>query len=104
MQILPYLHIRIDGRDLRQESDAALCLDRLLRNVIAIDDDRSAGGRDDTCHDVQRGGLSGAVGAEKAEDFVFFYGKADPFQGGFMSIVLGQILNFNHKKLLSVFS
>jgi len=52
VQILPDLHIRIYRRDLRQKADALFCLDGLLCNVIALDLYRSAGGRDDTSHNI----------------------------------------------------
>src|SRR5206468_4112165 len=86
----------------RQIAGAALGFDWLLEDVEAGHDGFPFGGRHEAGQDPHRGGLAGAIGPEKAEDLAPFYPEADVVDRRHTAVLLGEVLNFNHRtRLLS---
>ena len=61
-------HVGIERRIFRQVADLAARLERLRENIESVDQHGARGRRHIAGDDAHRGGLAGAVGAEKAED------------------------------------
>ena len=54
------------------------------------------GGREEAGEDAHRGGLAGAVGAEKADDLSFFDFEGDVVDSDSTGVSLGQTFDFDH--------
>src|SRR5208282_3557421 len=61
-------HVRIERRILRQVADLAARLERLRKDIEPVDQHGARSRRHISGDYAHRGGLAGAVGAEKAED------------------------------------
>jgi hypothetical protein len=60
-------HVRIGGRAFRQIADFALRRERLLADIVAADDRRPGGRREEAGDHLHRRRFAGAVGAEKSQ-------------------------------------
>ena len=61
-------HVGIERRIFRQVADFAASLERLRKNIESVNQHGARSRRHVAGDDAHRGGLAGAVGAEKAED------------------------------------
>ena len=61
-------HVGIERRIFGQVADFAARLERLRKDIESVDQHGARGRRHVARDDAHRGGLAGAVGAEKAED------------------------------------
>ena len=73
-QIFAGRHVHVQRRLLRQIADALLGFNRLLENIMAVDDDRTGGRCETAGNDVHRRGFTRAVRAEKSVDLSLFNG------------------------------
>ncbi len=92
LQVLSNSQLAEDTFVLRQisQSLSSSAVKRPVCDVGAIEEDLSLGGRDESAGDAKRGGFSGAVGSEQADDFAGFDNKIDPIDGPFSRVVLDQ--------------
>ena len=97
-QVLAHGHVRIERRRFRQVAGAPLGFERLLEHVEAGDGGLALGGRHVAGDDAHRGGLAGAVGAEKSEDFARLGAKTHIVDGRDRAVMLGKVLNLDHER------
>lgn len=84
---------------LEDDVEAAL-LHRHPGQVLAVEEDLTAGGVGDAEDDVQQRGLAAAGGAEDRHDPALVQGQADAVQHGGVAERLGDVLQFEHGSLL----
>ena len=95
-QVCRHGHFIIQGRPLRQITDAALALPRLLKHIHAVHPHAAAGGREIAGEHVQRGGLSRAVLPQQAHNLPFRGKKAQPAHRLRGAVAFGYIAQLNH--------
>jgi hypothetical protein len=84
-----------------KETDAGAHFFGLLDDIVAADQGRAVGGLENGGEHTQRGGFSGAIGAQQAVNFSGFATKTDVIHGAdlaafFVVEALGQTASFNH--------
>ncbi len=95
-QVFHDAHVGIERRRFRQIAGAALGFDRLVEHVEAGDDGFAVRGRHVAGQDPHRRRLTGAVGAEKSEDFAALDAEADVVDGGDAAVAFGEVLDLDH--------
>jgi hypothetical protein len=88
--------VRVEGRVLGQVSDAAPHLERLGEDVEARHTRRARAGRHEAREDLHRGGLAGAVRAEKADDAALVDAEGHAVDRGDRPVVLGKLIDLDH--------
>ena len=66
---------------------------RVFLGIKAADRDAAGIGSTQAFEDFHGGGFAGSVGAQQAEDFAFFYGKADAADGLHVAVAFYEIFN-----------
>jgi hypothetical protein len=100
-QVFSNRHVGVQWRRLRQIAGATFGFDRLVEDVEAGHDGLAFGGRHVARQDAHGRRLSGAVRPQEAEDLAALDAEADVFYCRHGAVPLGQMLNFNHARLLS---
>ena len=88
-EVLDDLHFGVKRRCFGEVADALLDLLRVLQHVEAGDGGFAGRGREEAREDAHRGGLTGAVGAEEADDLSFFHLEGDVVYGDSTGVSLG---------------
>src|SRR5437899_2316704 len=96
-EIARHAHVVVEGRILGKIPDPTPYLGRLLEDVEAVDPHRARGRRQEAGDDPHGRRLSGAVGAEKAEDLPGSSGEGDVADGSKLAVALGQARDFDHR-------
>ena len=94
-QVLPHRHIRIKRRNFRQIPDRALCLLRLIENIIAVYDNLSFSRSEVSGHYVHCGGFACSVRSEETVHGTLIDRKAEVVNGEMITVLFGKILYFN---------
>ena len=95
-EILLHRHVGIQGRDLRQVPDAGPGGLRLLQNIVALHQHLALRGGQIAGHDIHRGGFSGAVRPQKAEDLAVLHREAQVVHRVVVPVSLHQIFDLDH--------
>ena len=96
VQVLPDLQVPVHAEEVRHVSDQPPCLCRLPENGYAVHDGGTGNGPQERGQDPHGGGLSGAVGADKAVELSVPDGHAQVIQGHVLSIGHGKFRDFKH--------
>jgi hypothetical protein len=96
LEVLDHLHFRIKGRCFGQVPDAFLDLHGVFDHVKTGDISGTRGWRQEAGEHAHRGGLAGAIGAEKTDDLPFFDLEGDVVDSDSTSVSLGESLDFYH--------
>ncbi len=100
LQIFAHRHFRIERRRFRQIARAAFGFDRLVEDVKAGNHGLAVSGRHVAGQDAHGGGLPGAVGAQKAENFSALHFEGEVIDGRHPAVAFREVLNLNHVKIL----
>ena len=95
IEIGPDGHIRIHGRIFGEVADVTPHFHGIVEHVEAGDARGARSGGHVAGQDAHGGGLPGAIGAEKTEDFTFIHRERNVVHGRHRAVRLRQILNFN---------
>ena len=87
----------VEAGVLEDDAERAPHLVLLALRIVPIDAKGAAGGLQDGGQHLDGGGLSGAIGPEKAEDLPFGNGERNVIHGAEIAEVLDQVLDFNHR-------
>ena len=96
LEVLAAAEVGIEVRFLGDVAEAALEALEVAADVLAVEEDASAGGFEQAGEHLDGGAFAGAVGAEIAQDLAGADGEADAIHGGRSDEGLAEIESFEH--------
>ena len=100
-KIIADLHFRIERRGFGQVADVLADVERLLNDIETGHAGFARSRGQEAGEDAHRGGFSGAVLAEKPNDFALADFEGNVFDRYIASVSLGQTFDFDHRGSLN---
>src|SRR5260370_8064840 len=97
-------HVRVQRGILRQITNSAAGLQRLVEDVEPVNQDRSGAGRHEAGNDAHRSSLAGSIGSEKSQNAARLGFERHVFDGNEIAVNLGEVPDLYHPSALLILS